>query len=205
MGERLGSAEKNDAGNTVVLLLAARGLIAEDPNFSLKTLLAKTGLSRPRFRRCFANKEELLAALTGEEVKGLDEILEAAQPAVQTCAPRWAAILRPRPFCRTGGARSRRCLAGAPAARVRARAGGAGKAPGKAEQTWMQQMGLVGERLTELELFRMAPAPQNTAAAVAVEFAPVEIKQPAEARQPEVKPSEPMPAEPQAAENSPRR
>lgn len=54
--------------------------MAENPDFSLKTLLAGTGVSRARFRRCFADKEKLLAALTGAEVTGLKEILVAAEP-----------------------------------------------------------------------------------------------------------------------------
>ena len=84
---------KKDGQTRETLLLAARGLIAEDPNFSLKTLLANTGLSRAAFRRSFASKEELLAALTGEEVKGLGEILEVAQSAVKTVAQPLRAVV----------------------------------------------------------------------------------------------------------------
>jgi TPR repeat protein len=65
------------------LLAAARLLMAENANFTTKTLLAGSGISRIQFRRCFGDKEKLLAALVREDVQGLSGILEAAQPAAQ--------------------------------------------------------------------------------------------------------------------------
>jgi AcrR family transcriptional regulator len=66
-----------------VLLKEARALMAQNADLSVNTLLTKTNLSRAEFYRCFADKTELLSALTREDVKSLDEILEVAQPAAQ--------------------------------------------------------------------------------------------------------------------------
>ncbi len=69
------------------LLAAARELLCTNLGFSLRTLLRQTGVSRAQFQRCFAHKEELLAALTGEDVKVLGSILEAATPAAPEATP----------------------------------------------------------------------------------------------------------------------
>ena len=64
-----------------LLLAVARELLAQDADFSLKTLLLRTEVSRGDFRRCFADREELLAALSAEGMGSLEQILAAAQPA----------------------------------------------------------------------------------------------------------------------------
>ncbi len=72
--------DQNDAETKAQLIAAARELIAQNAEFPLKELLVRTGISKAQFRRCFADKAQLLAALAGEDVKGLSEILQAAQP-----------------------------------------------------------------------------------------------------------------------------
>jgi localization factor PodJL len=67
-----------------VLLKEARALMAETAEFSVHTLLLKANVSREEFYRCFADKTGLLSALQQEDLKGLSEILEAAQPSVQS-------------------------------------------------------------------------------------------------------------------------
>ena len=76
--------ENNQPDTRAVLLKEARALMAENANFSFKTLLTKANISRAQFRRHFSGKAELLSALTGEDVKELGEILEAVQPVAHT-------------------------------------------------------------------------------------------------------------------------
>jgi len=65
------------------LLAAARPLLAQNAKFTIKTLLEGAGISRPQFRRCFGDKEKLLAALLQEDVRGLSGMLESAQQVFQ--------------------------------------------------------------------------------------------------------------------------
>ena len=199
------SSDKNDAGTKVVLLAAAREMIAEDTKFSLKTLLTKSGISRARFRRCFANKEELLAVLTGEEVKGLDEILEAAQPSVQTLRAAVGSDFVPEPVsARASSAPVAPAVADAwleRRLRVFERAlAGLEKRQDKSEQAWMLQMGLVGERLNILEQRPViaAPAPEAKAAAPEPKAAAPVPFETAEPKWPDPKPLEMKAAETQA-------
>jgi TPR repeat protein len=71
----------SDPEARALLLASARELIADQPDFTLKTLFSASGVSRAQFRRCFADKAQLLAALTQSEVKALEQILDVAQPA----------------------------------------------------------------------------------------------------------------------------
>lgn len=211
--------EKKDAQTREILLTAARGLVAEDPNFSLKTLLTKTGLSRAAFRRCFAGKEELLAALTGQEVRGLSEILEVAQPAAQPVA---------EPVRRTVGSDVAPAPAAAPSVapaappadawlerrlRVFERAlAGLEKRQEKSEQTLTLQLGLIGEKLAVLAqpvaaVVQSAPEPAPLLRRKPLLLKPDEIK-PAETKpgatkpeiKPEMKPAEPVAMEPVLSE-----
>jgi TPR repeat protein len=65
------------------LLAAARPLMAQNAKFTIKTLLTAAGISRARFRRCFAGKEELLQSLVQEDVRSLSGMLESAQQMAQ--------------------------------------------------------------------------------------------------------------------------
>ena len=123
-----------------MLLAAARELLGEDPNFSLKTLLTRTGVSRANFRRCFADKEQFLAALTGEDIRTLDQILEVAQPEAMRLAV--GSDIAPAPTPQTDAWLERRL-------RVFERAlAGLEKRQEKSEQDLTQQLALIGETLT---------------------------------------------------------
>ena len=63
-----------------MLLAAARTRMARNADFTIAALLSDSGISRVQFRRCFAGKKQLLAALTQDNVKSLGEILDVAQP-----------------------------------------------------------------------------------------------------------------------------
>jgi len=54
--------------------------MAAAADFTIAGLLTDTGVSRAQFRRCFAGKSQLLAALTQDGAKALGEILKVAQP-----------------------------------------------------------------------------------------------------------------------------
>lgn len=54
--------------------------MAAAADFTIAGLLTDTGVSRAQFRRCFAGKKQLLAALMQGDVKALGDILEVAQP-----------------------------------------------------------------------------------------------------------------------------
>jgi localization factor PodJL len=75
---------KSSDAARAVLLSAARALMAENANFSVKALLTKANVTRAQFRRHFAGKAELLSALAGQDVKELSDILEAVQPVRQS-------------------------------------------------------------------------------------------------------------------------
>ena len=66
------------------MLDAARALMAENVNFSVKALLTKAKITRAQFRRHFSGKAELLSALAGQDVKDLSDILVAVQPMRQS-------------------------------------------------------------------------------------------------------------------------
>ena len=147
--------DEEDAQTRSVLLETARALISENPSFSLKTLLDKTGVSRAHFRRCFADKEQLLGAVTGEGVRSLDQILEAAQPAVQTLRSAVGSDIAPAP-----------AMAPVPDAwlerrlRVFERAlAGLEKRQEKSEEMLGYQLALIGEQLASLAR-PAAPVPQ---------------------------------------------
>jgi TPR repeat protein len=80
------NSNQPDAQTRAVLLKEARSLMAENADFSVHTLLLRTNVSREEFYRCFADKTGLLSALAQEDVKGLSEILDVAQPAAQSLA-----------------------------------------------------------------------------------------------------------------------
>jgi TPR repeat protein len=65
------------------LIAAARTMVARDGDakFSLNRLYAESGISRTAFRRCFASKAELFAAIVGGDVQVLGEMAEAMVPA----------------------------------------------------------------------------------------------------------------------------
>lgn len=58
--------------------------MAENANFSVKTLLTRAEVTRAQFRRHFAGKAALLSALAGEDVRELSDIVAAAQPVRQS-------------------------------------------------------------------------------------------------------------------------
>jgi hypothetical protein len=74
------TAEHSDAQARTLLLAAARARIVDTADFTIAGLLTDSGISRVQFRRCFAGKKQLLAALTQDDVKALGEILQVAQP-----------------------------------------------------------------------------------------------------------------------------
>jgi TPR repeat protein len=190
--------EQKNAETGSVLLAAARELISENPNFSLKTLLIKTGVSRARFRHCFAGKEQLLAALAGEGIKGLSEILDAAQPAARTMGVAVGSDVAP-------------ISAAAPATdawlerrlRVFERAlAGLEKRQEKTEQDFTLQLALVKENLTALAQPETIAAPIPTPRAAILERKPIALKPvefvPADSKPVET-PVEPKPVEMPAA------
>ena len=74
------TADYSDAQARTLLLAGARARVAQSADFTIAALLADSGISRTQFRRCFAAKQQLLAAITQDDVKSLGEILEVAQP-----------------------------------------------------------------------------------------------------------------------------
>lgn len=72
--------EHSDAEARSLLLAAARARVAGMADFTIQGLLTETGISRVQFRRCFAGKKQLLAALTEDDAKALGAILDVAQP-----------------------------------------------------------------------------------------------------------------------------
>ena len=139
---------QKDAESRSLLLTVARELLVEETDFSLQTLLTRTGMSRANFRRCFADKEQLLAALTGEDVRTLDQILEVAQPEAMRMAV--GSDIVPAPTPQTDAWLERRL-------RVFERAlVGLEKRQEKSEQNLSLQLAQIGETLAELAA---APAP----------------------------------------------
>ena len=139
---------QKDAESRSLLLTVARELLVEETDFSLQTLLARTGVSADDFHRCFADKEQLLAALTGEDVRALDQILDVAQPDAMRAAVGSDITLSPTP--QTDAWLERRL-------RVFERAlTGLEKRQEKSEQNLSLQLAQIGETLAELAA---APAP----------------------------------------------
>ena len=73
--------DQKDGQARGLLLTAARELIAQGAELSVRTLLIRTGVSKAELLRQFAQKDALLAALAEEDVRGLDQVLSSAQPA----------------------------------------------------------------------------------------------------------------------------
>jgi TPR repeat protein len=200
-------AERNqeDAQTRGVLLAAARELLGEDANFSLKTLLIKTGVSRAQFRRCFADKEQLLAALTGEEVKGLGEIMQVAQRVPQAISmavgsdvapvsPSEAAPHNPAASAPPTDAWLERRL------RVFERAlAGLEKRQEKSEEALTLQLTLIREQLDTLKFQEMrvelSPMPEAHAPMPETIFHPVAMPRAAPAPAPEPELAAPAPEE----------
>jgi TPR repeat protein len=78
--------DQSDAEIRAALMASARSLMAGQGRFSLKQVLAESGIARPDFYRCFADKEALLAALVSADVQALTEIGQIAQPLQQPVA-----------------------------------------------------------------------------------------------------------------------
>ena len=74
------TADYSDAQARTLLLAGARARVVQSADFTIAALLADCGISRTQFRRCFAGKQQLLAAITQDDVKSLGEILDVAQP-----------------------------------------------------------------------------------------------------------------------------
>jgi AcrR family transcriptional regulator len=163
------TADYSDAQARTLLLAGARARVAQSADFTIAALLTDCGISRTQFRRCFAGKQQLLAAITQDDVKSLGEILEVAQP-MEVQQAVGSDITPAAPI--TDAWLERRL-------RVFERAlSGLEKRQDKSEQSLTQRLALMEESLAGLVL-RAAPqgpvpAPAPVAAPDAVVFDPAE-------------------------------
>ena len=166
---RSGLGQISDSDARALLLTAARGLLAQDANFTIKTLLARAEVSRSQFRRCFTGKDQLLAAVTGEEVRGLSQILDVAQPEMLRAAV--GSDIAPSPAARPEPARADAWLERR--LRVFERAlSGLEKRQEKTEQTLAQKLALIEERLGALTVAQTVAQKADTPAPEPMETAP---------------------------------
>ncbi len=120
-------------------------------DFTIAGLLTDTGVSRAQFRRCFAGKKQMLAALTQGDVKALGDILEVAPP-VEVLRAVGSDITPAAPI--TDAWLERRL-------RVFERAlGGLEKRQEKSEQTLGQRLALMEEKLAGLAQAKPVAAPE---------------------------------------------
>ena len=57
-----------DAFFAWTVLHSPRARVAQSADFTIAALLTDCGISRTQFRRCFAGKQQLLAAITQDDV-----------------------------------------------------------------------------------------------------------------------------------------
>ena len=151
--------------------------MAENANFSVKTLLTRANVSRAQFRRHFSGKGELLSALAGEDVRELSQILEAAQPVAKSLKAAVGAEAHTAPITDAWLERRLRVFERALAAME--------KRQESAEQNFTREIARLGERL-ETQAAQPAPEPAPTPEPEAApEPGPVVAPEPETAPEPE--------------------